>query len=103
MDYIEKLVHFDDFREINREVFKMDLVYKFNNSTYIDEYDCIDINYGDSDDDYEEEKKFGDENTNISDNPFKTSSESQKSKNKKRLSKEVDAALNGFSSIWSKT
>ena len=48
----------EDFREANREVFKMELVYKFNNSTYIEEYENCD----NCDDSYEESENEEDKN-----------------------------------------
>ena len=39
MNYLRRIKDMDDFREANRESFKMDLVYKFNNNNYIEEYD----------------------------------------------------------------
>lgn len=39
MNYLMNNKDIDDFREANSNAFKMDLVYKFNNNDYIDEYD----------------------------------------------------------------
>lgn len=77
MNYLMNIKDIDDFREANRDAFKMDLVYKFNNNNYINEYDyqLCDV---DSDQEYsfEEEAKAGsggqdvDRTTNETDNPF---------------------------------
>ena len=42
INYLYDIKDYDDFREVNREAFKMELVYKFNNSTYIEEYENCD-------------------------------------------------------------
>ena len=61
MNYLENIKDIEDFRDANRDAFKMEQVYKFNNNSYIDEYD---YNLCDEDSDEDEESEHSEEESN---------------------------------------
>lgn len=56
MNYLQNIKDIDDFRQANRDAFKMELVYKFSNDTYIGEYD-YNLCDQDSDEEYSDNEE----------------------------------------------
>ena len=52
MTYLKNIVHFEDMRVANKQAFRMEHIYKFNNDNYIAEYDYDLCDKSDEEDDY---------------------------------------------------
>ena len=80
MNYLQNIKDIDDFRKANRDAFKMEIVYKFNNDNYIGEYDydlCGNDSAEEDSQESEGENRKEDsdtqnmeKNTNETENPF---------------------------------